>query len=405
MVDGEDLIETQKWHILSKCPWITVNLETITTVDGLYQLPRYYAYATNPENKEYEYTQVEWSTPEFYDICKRIGRGKYSEVFSGVQVDCKGEPVQDIIIKVLKPIKKRKQRREIFVLKVLKGGPNIVNVIDVVRDPISRTSSLIYESIGSLNFHEVSDRFSDFDRRFYFFQMLLALDYSNSKGIMHRDIKPHNVVIDPARRALRVIDWGLAEFYTPGEAYNVRVASRHHKAPELLINYNHYDYSLDMWSLGCMFAGVIFGKEPFFVGSDNIDQLVKIADVLGTDDLYEYCNNIGCVLDKSLKNHLGTRAKKNFDELYKDFPNIEDRLSDDTLEFLDAVLRYDHRTRTCPIEALFLPYFEPVRQMYSHNHGVNWNLDPELWKPLVYAAINSSEASYTLPDSKNPTGG
>merc|ERR1739838_356985 len=108
MVDGEEILESQKWRILAKCPWISVNLESITTVDGLYQLPRYYAYATNPENKEYEYTQVEWSTPEFYDICKRIGRGKYSEVFSGVHVDNKGEPVQDIIIKVLKPIKKAK---------------------------------------------------------------------------------------------------------------------------------------------------------------------------------------------------------------------------------------------------------------------------------------------------------
>jgi serine/threonine protein kinase len=61
--------------------------------------------------------------------------------------------------------------------------------------------------------------------------------------------------------------------------YNVRVASRYFKGPELLVDLQDYDYGLDMWSLGCMFAGMIFRKEPFFYGHDNYDQLVKIAKV------------------------------------------------------------------------------------------------------------------------------
>lgn len=51
------------------------------------------------------------------------------------------------------------------------------------------------------------------------------------------------------------------------------------QGPELLVDLQEYDYSLDMWSLGCMFAGMIFRKEPFFHGHDNYDQLVKIAKV------------------------------------------------------------------------------------------------------------------------------
>ena len=76
-----------------------------------------------------------------------------------------------------------------------------------------------------------------------------------------------------AELGLRLIDWGLAEFYHPGRDYNVRVASRYFKGPELLVDLQDYDYALDMWSLGCMVAGMIFRKEPFFHGHDNYDQL------------------------------------------------------------------------------------------------------------------------------------
>ncbi len=67
---------------------------------------------------------------------------------------------------------------------------------------------------------------ADYDIRYYIYELLKALDYSHSQGIMHRDVKPHNVMIDHQRRQLRLIDWGLAEFYHPGREYNVRVASR-----------------------------------------------------------------------------------------------------------------------------------------------------------------------------------
>lgn len=124
------------------------------------------------------------------------------------------------------------------------------------------------------------------------------------------------------RLQLRLIDWGLAEFYHPKTEYNVRVASRYFKGPELLVDFQEYDYSLDMWSLGCMFASMvrvltvllhiysqppsqIFRKEPFFHGHDNYDQLVKITKVLGTDELYSYLEKYDIELDAQYDDVLG----------------------------------------------------------------------------------------------------
>ena len=119
-----------------------------------------------------------------------------------------------------------------------------------------------------------------------------------------------------------MIDWGLAEFYHPKTEYNVRVASRYFKGPELLVDFQEYDYSLDMWSYGCMFASMvrsilflcvlpdgfmtqIFRKEPFFHGHDNYDQLVKITKVLGTDELYAYIDKYNIRLDAQYDELLG----------------------------------------------------------------------------------------------------
>nr|GAT49716.1 predicted protein [Mycena chlorophos] len=116
---------------------------------------------------------------------------------------------------------------------------------------------------------------------------------------------------DSESRKLRLIDWGLAEFYHPKTEYNVRVASRYFKGPELLVDFQEYDYSLDLWSFGCMFASMIFRKEPFFHGHDNYDQLVKITKVLGTDELYAYIDKYNIRLDPQYDELLGRYPRRN----------------------------------------------------------------------------------------------
>lgn len=144
---------------------------------------------------------------------------------------------QKCVIKVLKPVKKKKIKREIKILQNLAGGPNIVALLDVVRDSQvitssvsrtlslvlparharalrqqepdcstdtqrvqSKTPSLIFEFVNNTDFRSLYPKFNDFDVRFYISELLKALDFCHSKGIMHRDVKPHNVMIDHENR-------------------------------------------------------------------------------------------------------------------------------------------------------------------------------------------------------------
>ncbi|KAI5618218.1 casein kinase II alpha 1 subunit isoform X1 [Silurus asotus] len=303
---------------------------------------------------DYESHVVEWGNQDDYQLVRKLGRGKYSEVFEAINITNN----EKVVVKILKPVKKKKIKREIKILENLRGGPNIITLLDIVKDPVSRTPALVFEHVNNTDFKQLYQTLSDFDIRFYMYEILRALDYCHSMGIMHRDVKPHNVMIDHEHRKLRLIDWGLAEFYHPNQEYNVRVASRYFKGPELLVDYQMYDYSLDMWSLGCMLASMIFRKEPFFHGHDNYDQLVRIAKVLGTEDLYDYIDKYNIELDPRFNDILGRHSRKRWER----FVHSENQhlVSTEALDFLDKLLRYDHQARLTAREAMDHPYFYPI---------------------------------------------
>jgi len=311
-----------------------------------YAAPKYYANANlqlPAEHSSYNNLEVAWGSQDNYAVTKKIGRGKYSEVFLGRNINTE----EKCVVKVLKPVKKRKIYRELRILQALQGGPNIVRLVESVRDPISKTPSLIFEHVNNMDFKVFFPTLKDFEIRYYLFEVLKALDYCHSKGIMHRDIKPHNVMIEHDTRKLRVIDWGLAEFYFPGREYNVRVASRYYKGPELLVNDQLYNYSLDMWSLGAMMAAMvtftqIFKKEPFFKGNDNYDQLVKIAKIMGTDDLVDYIEKYDLKLDEEYNQLLRQYPRKPWSFFVS--PENQHLVSEEALSFLDCCLKYDHVT-------------------------------------------------------------
>ncbi|TRY98085.1 hypothetical protein DNTS_023534 [Danionella cerebrum] len=275
---------------------------------------------------DYEAHVPTWSNQEDYQLVRKLGRGKYSEVFEAININNN----EKVVVKILKPVKKKKIKREIKILENLRGGTNIIQLMDTVKDPVSRTPALVFECINNTDFKELYQKLTDYDIRFYMFELLKALDYCHSMGIMHRDVKPHNVMIDHQLRKL-------------------------------------YDYSLDMWSLGCMLASMIFQKEPFFHGQDNYDQLVRIAKVLGTDELFGYLRKYHIELDPRFKDLLGQQTRKRWEQ----FVQTENQhlVSPEALDLLDKLLRYDHQQRLTAIEAMEHPYFFQVVKEQSHNNA------------------------------------
>lgn len=134
---------------------------------------------------EYDSVNITWGFQENYEVVRKIGsytslshagtstdtgigRGKYSEVFEGINII----NYQKCVIKVLKPVKKKKIKREIKILQNLSGGPNVVALLDVVRDTNSKTPSLIFEFVNNTDFRSLYPKFVDYDVRYYIFELL-----------------------------------------------------------------------------------------------------------------------------------------------------------------------------------------------------------------------------------------
>lgn len=90
----------------------------------------------------------------------------------------------------MKPVRKNKIQREIKILQNLYGGPNIIKLHDVARDEASKTPCLVFEHVNNTPYKTLFSKAKDIDIRYYMFELLKALDYAHSNGIMHRDIKP-----------------------------------------------------------------------------------------------------------------------------------------------------------------------------------------------------------------------
>lgn len=329
-----------------------------------------------------------------YMLVLRLGAGKFSDVFEAVDVQVerrlragKNEPPLSVdqrtlvVLKCLKPVAERKIKRELLVLQHASKLPNLARLLAVVipsdyNDPskkyhLQNMPSLVLEHAGvdaQWLCHSTKDNqyLSEDEIRYFLYHLLVALDYLHAAGIMHRDVKPRNVLIDKTDMSLMLIDLGLADFFLPNMQYNVRVASRHYKAPELLLGNENYDYAIDLWGVGCILAGLLFRREPFFRGKDNLDQLGTIVAVLGTSDLHAYISKEKVDVEPAIRDVIGKYSllgsgKKQWSQMAHESTDDSYIPCADGLDLLSRLLVYDHTTRLTAKQAMAHSFFDKVR--------------------------------------------
>lgn len=131
--------------------------------------------------------------------------------------------------------------------------------------------NIVMDMIPS-NVYRIIKYFKNFEQRvhplltkIYMYQLFRALNYMQLKEIVHRDIKPQNLLVDPTCHILKVCDFGSAKKFKSDEKSTSYISSRYYRAPELMFGARNYGYAIDMWSAACVMGELILG-EPLFKG-------------------------------------------------------------------------------------------------------------------------------------------
>jgi negative regulator of PHO system len=112
-------------------------------------------------------------------------------------------------------------------------------------------------------------------------QLLKGIDFCHTNRVLHRDLKPQNLLIN-AKGQLKLGDFGLARaFGIPVNTFSNEVVTLWYRAPDVLLGSRTYNTSIDIWSAGCIMAEMYTGR-PLFPGTTNEDQLVRIFRIMGT---------------------------------------------------------------------------------------------------------------------------
>lgn len=201
------------------------------------------------------------------------------------------------------------------------------------------------------------------------YQLLLAVHYCHANRVLHRDIKPHNVLMrrtpsgeigaNGARPwTLKLADFGLARvFNLPLRAYTHEVVTLWYRAPEILLGMRTYSWSVDIWSVACLLAEMLSGK-PLFPGDSEIDQLMRIFRGLGTPDAAGWP---AVAALPEWKTCYPKWRPQPFGELV---PALSDNAAGQDL--LSRMLRYDPDERITAFDALDHPFFDGLDKELFH---------------------------------------
>ena len=305
-----------------------------------------------------------------FEIIKELGKGSYGTVYTIKSLlNSQIYVMKKMDINHLKPNQQQECHREVSILKKV-SHPNIIKYYSSFIEQEILYIIMEYAELGDLyslikHYKKHGKYFNELDLWKITSEILSGLEYLHSKKIIHRDIKSGNIVVNSITKELNVIDWGLSEYYVENYKYCTRVGTRYYKAPELLLDYKKYDYAIDLWSVGCIFGAILFQKDFLFKGEDINDQLVKIANVFGFQEIENYLNkykNETKISQKSL-DQIKNYTKKEWTSFINQ--NNKYLINDEALDLLDKLLKFDHEERINAKDALNHPYFKDLDEKYK----------------------------------------
>ncbi|KAL8473737.1 hypothetical protein ACS0TY_030545 [Phlomoides rotata] len=220
-----------------------------------------------------------------YDKLAKVGQGTYSNVYKARDKSTgKIVALKKVRFDTSEPQSVKFMAREIIVLKKL-DHPNIIKLEGIATSRMQYSLYLVFDFMPSDLTKVISrteGRLTEPQVKRYMQQLLSGLQHCHEKGILHRDIKGSNLLIDKDG-VLKIADFGLANFYQENEKCPLtsRVVTLWYRAPELLLGSTDYGVGIDLWSTGCLLAEMFVGRS-IMPGRNEIEQLHKIFKLCGS---------------------------------------------------------------------------------------------------------------------------
>ncbi|KAL1563131.1 Cyclin-dependent kinase C-2 C [Salvia divinorum] len=216
---------------------------------------------------------------------EKIGQGTYSEVYRARNVETgKIFAVKKVRFDSFQPESVKFMAREIRILRRL-DHPNVMKLEGIITSKLSSHIYLVFEYMehdlaGLVSCPDI--KFTDSQIKCYMKQLLSGMEHCHSRGILHRDIKSSNILVNN-QGVLKIADFGLANFVKPKKQQPLtgRVVTLWYRPPELLLGATSYGEAIDLWSIGCVFAEMFVGR-PLLKGRTEVEQLHKIFKLCGT---------------------------------------------------------------------------------------------------------------------------
>lgn len=330
-------------------------------------------------------SEIGFGKLETYIKLDKLGEGTYATVFKG------RSKLTDNLV-ALKEIRLEHEEgapctaiREVSLLKDLKHA-NIVTLHDIIHTDKSLT--LVFEYLDKdlkQYMDDCGNILSMQNVRIFLYQILRGLAYCHRRKVLHRDLKPQNLLIND-RGELKLADFGLARAKSvPTKTYSNEVVTLWYRPPDVLLGSSEYSTQIDMWGVGCIFYEMAAGR-PLFPGSTVEDELHLIFRLLGTptEDSWP---GISAVDDfKSYK----------FPK-YKTQPliNQSPRLDTDGMDLLMSFLNYESKKRISAEESMRQLYF---KSMGPHVHTLSESVsiftvkEVQLQKDPSYRNVTHAES-------------